>query len=71
MEEKQRAKVFSYLYMRNVYKKWKKTSKLSSRYLGNRRLNQELLVKKQVKETEWGLWKTAMDEKSAQETQNF
>ena len=68
MAEKRWARrVFSYLYMRNVDTKWRKlTRKLSIKYLDCRRgANQETAVKKKVKETERGLWKTGMQTKSA------
>lgn len=71
MEEEQWArKVFSYLYMRNVDTKWRKrTRKLSSKYLGGSGgANQELRVKKRIKETEKGLWETGMQTKPALET---
>ena len=74
MAEKRWARrVFSYLYMRNVDTKWRKlTRKLSIKYLDCRRgANQETAVKKKVKETERGLWKTDADEISTGNIQNF
>ncbi|XP_049522539.1 uncharacterized protein LOC125945030 [Dermacentor silvarum] len=71
MAEKRWARrVFSYLYMRNVDTKWRKlTRKLSIKYFDCRRgANQETAVKKKVKETERGLWKTWRQTKSALRT---
>ncbi|XP_077499550.1 uncharacterized protein LOC144110488 [Amblyomma americanum] len=68
MGEKQWArKVFRYLYITNVDTKWRKqTRKLTSKYLDSSRgENQQLSVKKKVKETERAMWKTGMLMKSA------
>lgn len=68
-EKRWARKVFSYLYMRNVDTRWRRrTRKLASKYLDSSRgTSQELSIKKKVKETERGLWKTGMETKSALE----
>ncbi|XP_075738692.1 uncharacterized protein LOC142783861 [Rhipicephalus microplus] len=69
-EERLARKVSSYLYMKNVDRKWRKrTRKLTGKYLENSRWpnQKQLSVKKKVKETETDMWRMGMIKKSALE----